>query len=224
MVPVWCRHREASAASTVKPQFGRQQTIKAYAGLEWNREINLGLGPVGRFVLDLFLDIKLGKLVDALRFASQGFEVECFRSYPLRIVRLQRFHNGRADVADILPLENRPVPAFVADQAFIDEPGIQFAAVGIKPDLAAGLKRPQVATSAACKPGLGRRSWCNGPLDPKYIAHIVLVFHLEVHQDGAGENPDGNGVAMFRVGEELRQQSCAGHILTMPDRSLATTR
>jgi hypothetical protein len=51
-----------------------------------------------------------------------------------------------------------------------------------------------------------------------------LVFHSEVHQNGAGENPWGNGVAVFWSGEELKQQSCAGHIVTMPDRSLATTR
>ncbi len=150
-----------------KPEFRCQQTVKAYAGLKRNREIDLRHGPVGRFIPYLFRDIEFGKLVDALRFTSQGFEIECLRPYPLWIVGLQRFENRRAYVPDILALKNRPVPALVADYASIDKLGIQLAAIGIEPDLAAGLKCPQAAASAACKPGLGRRSWRNGPLDPK---------------------------------------------------------
>lgn len=125
-----------------KPEFRRQQAVKAYAGLKRNHEIDLRHGPVGRVIPYLFRDIEFRKLVDALGFTSQGFEVECLRPYPLRIVGLQRFEDGRADVPDILPLENRPVPALVAHQASIDKPRIQLAAIGIEPDLAACLKCP----------------------------------------------------------------------------------
>jgi hypothetical protein len=48
------------------------------------------------------------------------------------------------------------------------------------------------------------------------MAHTVLAFHSEVHQDGARENPCGRGVAMFRAAEEQGQQSCTWRILTMP--------
>lgn len=57
--------------------------------------------------------------------------------------------------------------------------------MGVEPDFAAGLECSHATTSAACDPRLGRCFGYNGPLDLKYIAHTVLVFRLEVHQDGA---------------------------------------
>lgn len=46
----------------------------------------------------------------------------------------------------------------------------------------------------------------NGPFDPENVAHVVLIFLKEVHQDGGEISPGRHGVAMFRMMEELRQQ------------------
>ena len=85
----------------------------------------------------------------------------------------------------MLPLEDRSVPCLLAYNAFVDKPCIELATIGVEPDFAAGLECSDATASAACDPRLGRCCGYNGPLDVKYIAHTVLVFRSEVHQDGA---------------------------------------
>ncbi|MCH4554214.1 hypothetical protein MKW35_16450, partial [Aestuariibaculum sp. L182] len=101
-----------------------------------------------------------------------------------RIVGLKRRKDLQVDIPDMPALENRAVPRAVADRAFIDEPGIEFAAIGVEPGLAAGLEGPHAAAMAAGDEGLGSRSWNNGPLDTESIGHAVLIFLLEVQQEG----------------------------------------
>lgn len=86
---------------------------------------------------------------------------------------------------DILPLKDGPVPCLLAAQALVDKPGIKLATVGVEPDFAAGLEGPQAPASAARNPRLRSCLGSDGPSDPKCIAHIVLVFPSEVHQDSA---------------------------------------
>ena len=88
------------------------------------------------------------------------------------------------DIANIPAFKDRAIPCLAADHAFIDEPRVKLSAIGIEPDLIAGLERPQASTSAAYYPRLGGCFGRNGPTDLKCFAHTVLVFRSEVHQDG----------------------------------------
>ena len=205
-------------------QLDLEQAIKPHVDCKWHVQLYVEHRPSACLVEQLLANVKAGKLLDALRFSPQHLDVECFGPDPIRIVRLQRFKDSGIDIANSLAFENRPVPGLFAGQAFVDQPGIEPAAVGVKPDLAAALEWLLRSASAAGDPGLRSRLRGDGPSDPKCIAHIVLVFRSEVHQDGAGETRCGRGVAMFWAAEELRQRSCTWHIVTMPDRSLATTR
>lgn len=137
------------------------------------------------------MNFNVAKLVDTVSIVPQRGDVECLGPYPLGIIGVQGMQGRRIDVADILALQDRPVPGFVAGQAFIDKPGIKLFAVGIEPDLATGLERTETPASAASYPGLRGNSRDNGPLDPKNTAHNVLAFREEVHQDGGGINPLG---------------------------------
>jgi hypothetical protein len=137
------------------------------------------------FALDLLCDFKFDKFVHTLRSASESIEVEGFCPDPIRIVGLQRSKDGRIDVANIPALEDWPIPCPFTGQAFVDKPSVKLATVGVEPDLAAGLESSQASASAACNPRLGSCLGNNGPSDPKRIAHTVLVFRSEVHQDGA---------------------------------------
>ncbi|MDP1159504.1 hypothetical protein, partial [Klebsiella variicola] len=61
---------------------------------------------------------------------------------------------------------------------------IEFAAIGVESGLAAGLEGPHAAAMAAGDARLGSRSWNNGPLDAESIGHAVLIFLVEVQQEG----------------------------------------
>ncbi|MBB4504256.1 hypothetical protein GGE48_000202 [Rhizobium leguminosarum] len=166
-------------------QLGRQKAVEACAG--WNRDhqFDFQSRPIGNVLLHLFCDFKFGKLVDTLRLAPESLEVERFCPDPIRIVGLQRLDDCRIDVANIPTLEDRTVPRLFAGRAFVDQPGIELAAIGVEPDFVAASESSEAPAAAANNPGLGRCFRQNGPSDPKGIAHIVLVFRSEVHQDGA---------------------------------------
>src|SRR5262245_13942993 len=102
---------------------------------------------------------------------------------------MQCLQNRGGEVANILSFTDRPVPRPVAGNAPIDKPCIKPAAVCIEPDLAAGLERARAATPATCEPRLGGNLRNDGPSDPKCIAHVVLVFRSEVHQDDCTRKP-----------------------------------
>ena len=108
--------------------------------------------------------------------------------------------------ANILAFEDRPIPCPVAARAFVDEPCIELSAIGVESDLAAALESSKASASAACDPGLRRYPGSNAPTDLKCIAHTVLVFRSEVHQDGSARQSlrtrRGKG---WVVAEELRQ-------------------
>jgi len=135
------------------------------------------------------LNIGIGKLVNTLSLAPHGIEIEFPRPYPLAIVALHRLQNKGIEITNGLALEERPVPCLVAVRASIDEPGIEFFAVGVEPDLAAGLERFEATASAAGDPRLRGRSRIDGPSDLQNIAHTVLVFRSEVHQVGDKTSP-----------------------------------
>ena len=93
----------------------------------------------------------------------------------------------------------------------------------IVPDLVAALERSEASASAACDPGPGGDLWNNGPADLKRMAHAVLVFRSEVHQDGSVREPLGHGMALFG-GRRWRQRESTWQTATMPNRSHAATR
>jgi len=166
-------------------QLGREQTVKPYAGWKWDYQFDCQTRPMCSFALDFFRDFKFSKLVHTLRLVPESIQVEGFRPDPVRIVGLQRVKDCRVDVANIAALDDWPVPCPFTGQAFVDKPSIKLATVGVEPDLAAGLEGSQASASTACNPRLGSCLWNNGPSDLKRIAHTVVVFRSEVHQDGA---------------------------------------
>jgi hypothetical protein len=125
------------------------------------------------------------EFIDAWGLPLERFKIECHRPNPNRIIELQRVEGDGIDVTNAFAFEDASIPRAVAARAFIDEPCIELSAVGIQPDLVAALEGAKAAASATCYPRLGSYFWNNGPTHSKCIAHAVLVFRSEVHQDGS---------------------------------------
>lgn len=104
---------------------------------------------------------------------------------------MQRCQAGEIDIANGPALENRPVPCLAADRTSVDQPCVKPLAIGIEPEFAARLEGLEAAATAAGNPRLGSDEGNDGPLDAKYLAHAVLSFRKEVHQDGGRRNLSG---------------------------------
>lgn len=180
------------------------------------------MSPAGSIAQQLLLNIELRKFIDPSRLSLESFEIERLRADPIRIVGLQSFEKRGIDVAYILTLEYRAIPGLVARDAFVDEPRVELSPIGIEPDPVAALEGSEASASAARDPGLRGDLGSDGPADLKCIAHAVLVFRSEVHQDGGVRKPLRHGMALFGD-DELRQRGCTWHE-TMPNRSHAATR
>ena len=145
----------------------------------------------------LLLDVELRELLDPSRLSPERFEIERLNANPVGIVGLQSLENSGIDVSHVPAFEDRAIPGFVAGRAFVDQPCIELPPVGVDSDLLAALERPEAAASTARDPRSGRDPGSNGPADLKRIAHAVLVFRSEVHQDGSASKPLGRGMALF---------------------------
>ena len=173
-------------------QFRGEEAIQPHAGRQRNDQLNFQIRPgIASLTQCSFLNINIAKLVDTVSLASQRVDVECLGPYPLLIIGVQGIQGRRNDVADIPALEDWPIPCLGAGRAFIDKPGIKFFTIGIEPDLATGLERLGASATTAHNPGLRGNAGDDGPLDPKNIAHTVLAFRQEVHQDGGRRSPSG---------------------------------
>jgi hypothetical protein len=138
---------------------------------------------------------------------------------------VQCFEHGGIDIANIPAFENRAVPGFVANHAFVNEPCIKLPTIGVEPDLVAALERSKASASATYYPGPRGELGNNGPADLKCIAHTVSVFRSEVHQDGGVRKPlrTRRGDVLARLKSRETAETQMAHP-TMPDRSHATTR
>jgi hypothetical protein len=153
--------------------------------------------PIGRIVQQLLSNFEFRKFIDPLRLSPQSVEIERLRSNPIGIVGLQCVEDSGIDVANISAFKDRAIPGFVAHRALVDKPCIELPTIGVEPDLVTALKRSKASASAAYYPRLRVELGNNGPVDLKYIAHTVLVFRSEVHQDGSVRKPLGPGMALF---------------------------
>lgn len=135
------------------------------------------------------MNIDFRELINALSRPLQIGDIEGASLNPIRIIRLQRFENGGMDVANVQAFKKRPFPCVVAGHALVDEPGVELSAVGVQPDFVAGSEGFGCAASAARDPRLRGDFRRKGPLDLENMAHTVLVFRKEVHQDGGVISP-----------------------------------
>ena len=153
--------------------------------------------PIWSIAQQLLSYLEFGELIDPLGLPPERFEIKRLRSNPILIVGLQCFEDSGIDVANILAFKNWAVPGFVARRAFVDKPCIKLPTIGIEPDLVAALEGSKASASAAYYPRLRSAFGNNGPADLKCIAHTVLAFRSEVHQDGSVRKPLGHGMAAF---------------------------
>jgi hypothetical protein len=219
----------AGITESLKPcpgyaQLEDQKAIQPQARRLRDNEFNLQNRAIDRlFIKNHFTNIDIGKLIYAMGLAPQGTDIEFLDSHPFGLIGLHCIKDGRACVADAPALENCPVPCFATGFAFIDKPCVQFLAVGIEPDLAAGLERLEAAASAAHDPRLRGGLRDHGPLGPKGIAHAVLTFRQEVHQESGTRSllwARNGGV----YGKEPRYKFVRGAHVEMPNRSQTATR
>jgi hypothetical protein len=135
------------------------------------------------------LNIDLRELIDALSRPLEIGDIEDASVNPIRVIGLQRFENGRLDIANVQSLKKRPFPGVVAGHAFVDQPSVELSTIGVQPDLVARSKGFERAAPAAYDPRLGGDFRRKGPLDLENMAHTVLAFRTEVHQDGGVISP-----------------------------------
>ena len=170
-------------------QFGGEQTIQACARRKRNRKLYFQTYPAWGGSHQLLPDLQVCKLVNSFGLSPEGFQVECLGANPNRVVGLQCFNCGGIDVTNTFALKDGTVPCLAARRAFVDEPRVKLPPIGVESDLIAALKGSKTSATAANDPRLRGDLGGNDPADLKCIAHIVLVFRSEVHQDGARESP-----------------------------------
>ncbi|MEH0295687.1 hypothetical protein V6R98_26235 [Agrobacterium sp. CCNWLW71] len=105
MSEAYRRHEAFAAAnaklSTLTPADGRGACWS-----EMDHQFYIKFRLIVGFVQNRFLDIKLRKLIDALRVAPQGFEVERIRPYLLDHPRHVMLEAGRK-IAQLVRMANR---------------------------------------------------------------------------------------------------------------------
>ncbi len=97
--------------------------------------------------------------------ALQPGDVEGKAANQVGIVRLERGQEGAIEGGGLASFDDGAVPRAVADDATIDEPGIDSPAVRVDPDLAAAAKVSRSATAAAVEPGSRGSARSDRPLD-----------------------------------------------------------
>jgi|GEM_PF-5312251 len=69
-------------------QFSGEEAIQPHACTQRNDQLNFESLPVSTVLAQgTFMNVNVSKLVDTVSIASQRIDVECFGSYPFRIVR-----------------------------------------------------------------------------------------------------------------------------------------
>ncbi len=173
------RFLQSLKAASRQLQLARQEAVGAQPDLPGHPALDLQRLDAPRLLREhALVDHDVVEFLDMVGPAFQGRDVEGQALNQCGLVHLQRQQNIRIDRRDLPTLDDRPVPAAVADRASIDQPGIDARAVRIDPDLPAAAIASRTTASAAGEPGLRGCSGSNRPLHAKDIGHAGLLFPL----------------------------------------------